>query len=242
MLSEDKFYERANKFCLLKNVDKKYFTLEEYRNVISLNQEDKDKKVIYLYTTQPEEQYGYIESAKKKGYDVLWMDGVIDTHFVNFIEQKVENGSFARVDADTIDKLISKEESVVSKLSEEQQTQLKDLAETVVNKEMYHVSVAPLSEDDAHILLTRPEFMRRMKEMSASGGGGYSFMGEMPDQYNMVLNCNHPFVGKILVETDATLKSNLMQHAVDLALLNQGLLKGEALSKFTKRSIELLNK
>ncbi|MBK7965151.1 MAG: molecular chaperone HtpG [Bacteroidetes bacterium] len=242
MLSEDKFYERANKFCLLKNVDKKYFTLEEYRNVISLNQEDKDKKVIYLYTTQPEEQYGYIESAKKKGYDVLWMDGVIDTHFVNFIEQKVENGSFARVDADTIDKLISKEESVVSKLSEEQQTQLKDLAETVVNKEMYHVSVAPLSVDDAHILLTRPEFMRRMKEMSASGGGGYSFMGEMPDQYNMVLNCNHPFVGKILVETDATLKSNLMQHAVDLALLNQGLLKGEALSKFTKRSIELLNK
>ena len=108
MLSEEKFFERANKFCLLKNVDKKYFTFEEYRNLISLNQEDKDKKVIYLYTTNPEDQYAYINSAKKKGYDVLWMDGVIDTHFVNFIEQKVENGSFARVDADTIDKLISK--------------------------------------------------------------------------------------------------------------------------------------
>jgi molecular chaperone HtpG len=241
MLSEDKFYDRANKFCLLKNVDKKYFTLEEYRNVISLNQEDKDKKVIYLYTTNPEEQYGYIESAKKKGYDVLWMDGVIDTHFVNFIEQKVENGSFARVDADTIEKLITKEENRISKLSEEEQTQLKELAETVVNKETYHVSVATLSEDDAHILLTRPEFMRRMKEMSASGGG-YSFMGEMPDQYNMVLNSNHPFVGKILSEKDTTLKSSLMQQAVDLALLNQGLLKGEALSNFTKRSIELLNK
>lgn len=241
MLSEDKFYDRANKFCLLKNVDKKYFTLEEYRNVISLNQEDKDKKVIYLYTTHPEEQYAYIESAKKKGYDVLWMDGVIDTHFVNFIEQKVENGSFARVDADTIDKLIAKEENRISKLSEEEQTQLKELAETVVNKDTYHVSVSALSEDDAHILLTRPEFMRRMKEMSASGGG-YSFMGEMPDQFNMVLNSNHPFVGKILSETDATLKSSLMQQAVDLALLNQGLLKGEALSNFTKRSIELLNK
>lgn len=241
MLSEDKFYDRANKFCLLKNVDKKYFTLEEYRNVISLNQEDKDKKVIYLYTTNPEEQYGYIESAKKKGYDVLWMDGVIDTHFVNFIEQKVENGSFARVDADTIDKLIAKAESHVSKLSEAEQTQLKELAETVVNKETYHVSVAAMSEDDAHILLTRPEFMRRMKEMSASGGG-YSFMGDMPDQFNMVLNGNHPFVSKILSETDPALKSSLMQQAVDLALLNQGLLKGEALSNFTKRSIELLNK
>ena len=242
MLSEEKFFERANKFCLLKNVDKKYFTFEEYRNLISLNQEDKDKKVIYLYTTNPEDQYAYINSAKKKGYDVLWMDGVIDTHFVNFIEQKVENGSFARVDADTIDKLITKEESRISKLSEEEQTQLKELVETVVNKETYHVSVAALSEDDAHIVLTRPEFMRRMKEMSASGGGGYSFMGEMPDQYNMVLNSNHPFVGKILGEADAALKSSLMQQAVDLALLNQGLLKGEALSDFTKRSIDLLNK
>lgn len=242
MLSEEKFFERANKFCLLKNVDKKYFTFEEYRNLISLNQEDKDKKVIYLYTTNPEDQYAYINSAKKKGYDVLWMDGVIDTHFVNFIEQKVENGSFARVDADTIDKLISKEENRVSKLTEEEQTQLKELVETVVNKDTYHVSVSALSEDDAHIVLTRPEFMRRMKEMSASGGGGYSFMGEMPDQYNMVLNSNHPFVGKILSETDATLKSSLMQQAVDLALLNQGLLKGEALSDFTKRSIDLLNK
>ncbi|MBK7681578.1 MAG: molecular chaperone HtpG [Bacteroidia bacterium] len=242
MLSEEKFFERANKFCLLKNVDKKYFTFEEYRNLISLNQEDKDKKVIYLYTTNPEDQYAYINSAKKKGYDVLWMDGVIDTHFVNFIEQKVENGSFARVDADTIDKLISKEENRVSKLTEEEQTQLKELVETVVNKDTYHVSVSALSEDDAHIVLTRPEFMRRMKEMSASGGGGYSFMGEMPDQYNMVLNSNHPFVGKILSETDTTLKSSLMQQAVDLALLNQGLLKGEALSDFTKRSIDLLNK
>jgi molecular chaperone HtpG len=242
MLSEDKFFERANKFCLLKNVDKKCFTFEEYRTLISLNQEDKDKKVIYLYTTNPDDQYAYIESAKKKGYDVLWMDGVIDTHFVNFIEQKVENGSFARVDADTIDKLISKEENRISKLTEEEQTQLKELVETVVNKDTYHVSVAALSEDDAHILLTRPEFMRRMKEMSASGGGGYSFMGEMPDQYNMVLNSNHPFVGKILGETDAVLKSSLMQQAVDLALLNQGLLKGEALSDFTKRSIDLLNK
>ncbi|MBK9639075.1 MAG: molecular chaperone HtpG [Bacteroidetes bacterium] len=242
MLSEEKFFERANKFCLFKNVDKKYFTFEEYRNLISLNQEDKDKKVIYLYTTNPEDQYAYIDSAKKKGYDVLWMDGVIDTHFVNFIEQKVENGSFARVDADTIDKLIAKEENRISKLTEEEQTQLKELVETVVNKETYHVSVAALSEDDAHIILTRPEFMRRMKEMSASGGGGYSFMGEMPDQYNMVLNSNHPFVSKILSETDATFKSSLMKQAVDLALLNQGLLKGEALSDFTKRSIELLNK
>jgi len=240
MLSEDKFFERANKFCLLKNVDKKYFTFEEYRSLISLNQEDKDKKVIYLYTTSPDEQHQYITSAKNKGYDVLWMDGVIDTHFVNFIEQKVENGSFARVDADTIDKLIAKEENRVSKLSEEEQTTLKELAETIVNKETYHVQVAALAEEDAPILLTRPEFMRRMKEMSASGGGGYSFMGEMPDQYNLTMNSNHPFLINILKEQDQSRKTNLLQQAIDLAMLSQGLLKGEAMSSFMKRSLDLL--
>ncbi|MBK9399630.1 MAG: molecular chaperone HtpG [Bacteroidetes bacterium] len=241
MLSEEKFYDRAAKFCLLKNVDKKYFTFEEYRELVKVNQEDKDKKFIYLYSTQPEEQHIYVEGAKNKGYDVLWMDGVIDTHFVNFLEQKLEGSSFARVDADTVDKLINKEESKISVLNEEQQNALKEIAESVVNKEIYHVNFESLTEKDAPVMLTRPEFMRRMKEMSATGGG-YSFMGEMPDQYNLVVNNNHPLMSKILTEENAVKKTQLMQQAIDLALLGQGLLKGEAMSNFMRRSVEMLGK
>ncbi|MBL7923672.1 MAG: molecular chaperone HtpG, partial [Bacteroidia bacterium] len=241
MLSEEKFYDRAAKFCLLKNTDKKYFTPEEYRELISMNQVDKDKKLIYLYTTNPEQQHLYIEAARNKGYDVLWMDGVIDTHFVNFMEQKTENAGFARVDADTVGKLIAKEENRISRLSEEQQQQLKELAETVVNKETYQVSFEALAEQDAPVLITRPEFMRRMKEMSATGGG-YAFMGEMPDQYSLVVNSNHPVMSKILVETDPARRTQFMQQAIDLALLGQGLLKGEAMSNFMRRSIEMMEK
>ena len=239
MLSEEKFSERAVKFCLFKNTDKKYFTFDEYRELIKVNQEDKDKKVIYLYATQPQEQHLYIESAKNKGYDVLWMDGTLDTHFVNFIEQKIENSGFVRVDSDTVDKLIRKEESKVSVLSEEQEQQLKGIAESVMNTGQYQVSLEPMSAEEAPVIITRPEFMRRMKEMSALGGG-YSFMGEMPEQFNLVLNTNHPLMTKILEDKNADQQSGKMQQAMDLALLTQGLLKGEALSKFLKRSIDLI--
>jgi molecular chaperone HtpG len=239
MLSEEKFNERAMKFCLLKNVDKKYFTFDEYRELIKVNQTDKEDKLIYLYTTQPDEQHLYIEAAKNKGYDVLWMDGVLDSHFVNFLEQKTEKSGFVRVDADTADKLISKDDTQTLSISEDEQGALKSIVEGLMNKEQYQVSVQGLSEQEAPVVITRPEFMRRMKEMSAMGGG-YGFMGEMPDSYNVVVNGNHPVMKKILASADETTKQSMMQQAVDLGLLTQGLLKGEALSQFLKRSIHLI--
>lgn len=239
MLSEEKFNERAMKFCLLKNVDKKHFTFDEYRELIKVNQTDKEDKLIYLYTTQPDEQHLYIEAAKNKGYDVLWMDGVLDSHFVNFLEQKTEKSGFVRVDADTADKLISKDDTQTLNISEDEQGALKSIVEGLMNKEQYQVSVQGLSEQEAPVVITRPEFMRRMKEMSAMGGG-YGFMGEMPDSYNVVVNGNHPVMKKILASADETTKQSMMQQAVDLGLLTQGLLKGEALSQFLKRSIHLI--
>ncbi len=240
MLSEEKFFERAKSFCLFKNTEGKYFTFEEYKQLISVNQENKDKKIVHLYTSNAVDQHSYIETAKNKGYDVLVMDGQIDTHFVNFIESKIENSSFTRVDADVIGKLIQKDEQIVSKLDEAQQTSLKEFAETLLNKEQYAVNTEALTDQDAPILITRPEFMRRMKEMAATGGG-YDFMMGMNDHYNLVLNTNHPLMSKVLTETDAGKKTNMFNQALDLALLAQGLLKGEALTKFVKRSVELIN-
>ncbi len=239
MLSEEKFNERAQKFCLLRNTDRKYFTFEEYKTLITPVQTDKEGKLIHLYTTQPEEQHLYIETAKNKGYDVLWMDGIIDSHFVNFLESKLEKTSFVRVDADTIDKLIQKEETSPSTLSEEQKNSLKGIAENLIDKQHYQVILTPLTAGDAPVLVTRPEFMRRMKEMSAMGGG-YGFMGEMPDSYQVIINENHPVMTHILQEENPESQKNMLQHAIDLGLLAQGLLKGEALSRFMKQSISLL--
>jgi len=240
MLSEEKFFERAKSFCLFKNTEGKYFTFEEYKQLISVNQENKDKKIVHLYTSNAVDQHSYIETAKNKGYDVLVMDGQIDTHFVNFIESKIENSSFTRVDADVIGKLIQKDEQIVSKLDDAQQTSLKEFAETLLNKEQYAVNTEALTDQDAPILITRPEFMRRMKEMAASGGG-YDFMMGMNDHYNLVLNTNHPLMSKVLSETETVKKANMFNQALDLAMLAQGLLKGEALTKFVKRSVELIN-
>jgi molecular chaperone HtpG len=239
MLSEEKFYDRAKNFCLLKNTDKKYFTFEEYAQLIAPNQEDKNKKMVYLYSSNESEQHVYIESAKNKGYDVLLFDAGIDPHLVNFLEQKIENSTFTRVDADIVDKLIQKEESAVSTLDEKQQEQLKTITENIVNKEQYHISFEPLSATDAPMLITRPEFMRRMKEMAANGGG-YEFMANMGDHYNLILNTNHPLMEKVLHETDAEKQQGLLQQAADLAMLAQGLLKGEALTKFIRRSTEMI--
>ncbi len=239
MLSEEKFYERASKFCLFKNTEKKHFTFEEYKQFIALNQEDKHKKLVHLYTSQPDAQHLYVEAARNKGYDVLLMDGVLDAHFVNFLEQKLENSSFARVDADTMDKLIAKDETRVSRLDEAQQNRLSELARQVVSSDTYQVQLEALSEQEAPVIVTRPEFMRRMKEMSATGGG-YAFMGEMPDQYQLVVNSNHALMSRIANESDEETSKNKMQQAIDLALLSQGLLKGEALSGFMKRSIEMM--
>jgi molecular chaperone HtpG len=240
MLSEEKFYDKAASFCLLKNTDEKYFTIEEYRQLISANQEDKNKKLIHLYTSSAGDQHSYIDAAKNKGYDVLLMDQVIDSHFVNFLEYKQENIGYVRVDAATADQLIEKEVTTPSLLSEEQEKTIKELAEEVTNKEQFSVSLAPLSENDAPIMITRPEFMRRMKEMSATGGG-YEFMGSMNEQYNLVLNANHPLMKKILASSEKSNQENMLKQAVDLAMLSQGLLKGEELTKFIRRSVELIN-
>ena len=239
MLSEEKFNERAQKFCLLKSLDKKYYTFDEYKTLISPNQTDKDGKLIYLYATQPDEQHLFIEAARNKGYDVLWMDGVIDSHFVNFLESKLDKCSFVRVDADTADKLIQKDEAIPSRLSEEEQNSLKGIAENLLDKQHYQVMIASLAETEAPVMVTRPEFMRRMKEMSAMGGG-YGFMGEMPDSYQVIINGNHPVVQRIVTEQNTDKQASMMQYALDLGLLSQGLLKGESLSRFMKRSIDFL--
>ncbi len=242
MISETKFYEKAEKFALLKNVDGKYFTYEEYKKHIEETQKDKDKKLIYLYTTDKEEQHAFIESAKEKGYDVLEMGGVLDNHFINTLEQKLENTSFARVDADIIDKIIKKDDVQPSKLTEKDQEKLKPLFEKNASKESFTVVFESLSEKDSPVIITQPEFMRRMKDMSKLGGGGMDYMGTLPDAYNLVINSNHPIVSDILNEQDALKQENLVKQLTDLARLSQNLLKGQELTDFVKRSVELIGK
>lgn len=239
MLSEEKFYDRAKSFCLLKNTDAKYFTFDEYKLAVEPNQTDKDNKIVYTYTSNLEEQYAFVEAAKNKGYDVLQMDGVIDSHFVNFLEYKLENTSFIRVDADTADNLIKKDDKRPILLSEDEQAAIKELTEKAVEKEKYFVQLEGLSETDAPALITRPEFMRRMKEMAATGGG-YEFMTGMGEQFNLIINANHPLMKKVISATSEDEKQKMMRQAVDLAMLSQGLLKGEALSGFIRRSVELI--
>ena len=238
MMSEEKFYERANKFCLLKNVDGKYFTLEEYQKHIKDKQEDKNKKLVYLYASNPDEQHSYIKAAKDKGYDVLLMDGFADNHFVNLLEQKLENAVFTRVDADTIDKLIDKDEKYESVLTEKQQNELKPLIEKQLDKQSFNVVFESLSPNDQPMLITRPEFMRRMKDMSQLSGG----MGidSLPDQLNLVVNANHPLISKIADESDNKKKEALVKQTKDLALLSQNMLKGEELTQFISRSVEMI--
>ncbi len=239
MLSEDKFYDKAKQFFLFKNTEQKYFTTDEYGQLIKLNQENKDKKIVYLYTNNPIEQHSFIDAAKNRGYDVLLMDGAIDSHFLNFFEQKIENSQFARVDADTIDKLVEKGEEKKSNLTDDQKKQLQPMIESAVAKEQFTVVFENLNEKDAPMIITRPEFMRRMKDMAAMGGG-YDFMGSMPEHYNLVVNANHPLMARILVETEPSKQADLVKQTTDLALLSQQLLKGEDLTKFIQRSLELI--
>lgn len=241
MISDEKFYEKAVKFALLKSADDKYYTLDEYAEHVKPLQTDKDKRVVYLYTTNTEEQHAFIASAKDRGYDVLVMDGPFDAHFINHLESKLNDTSFVRVDSDTVDKLIKKEDAQPSKLTEEEQKAIQPIVEGVVPKEKFKVSFESLSETDAPMLITRPEFMRRMKDMSALGGGGMNFYGSMPDIYNLVVNSNHPLIGRIIAEKDAAKQAQLAKQAADLAMLSQGLLKGEELTKFIKRSVEMIN-
>ncbi|MDY6800357.1 MAG: molecular chaperone HtpG [Bacteroidota bacterium] len=305
MLTEEKFYEKAQKYALFKNTDGKYFTFEEYEKLIKDNQTDKDKNLIYLYATDKDKQYTFIENAKAKGYDVLIMDGQLDTHFINHIEQKMDHSRFLRVDSDIIDKLINKEEVEESKLSAEEKNQLSQLFESQLPKNAtFTVTFENLKETDDPIVITQSEYMRRMKDMAAMGGGGMNFYGDLPDSYNVVVNSNHKLVEKIREQKDKKVgtkiekileelkpleeekkklekanegkkdeeinqaekdklsdvekkinalkekkKEILVKHGkgnkyvkqlIDLALLANNMLKGEELTKFVKRSVELI--
>jgi len=307
MLTEEKFYEKAHKFSLFKNTDGKYFTFEEYKEIIKENQTDKDKQLVYLYTTNAEEQHSFIEAATAKGYDVLLMDGQLDTHYINQLEQKFEQSRFVRVDGDVVEKLIPKEHTLESQLSAKDKDDLTAVFTSQVPnsaKMNFIVTFEAMGKDANPAVITQQEFMRRMKEMSAMQGGGMNFYGEMPDSYQLVLNENHPIVERIIEEKNTTVgeqvdsvrgkieslnkkrqeiekakegkkdeeipqaqkdeladvdkkiselntkktdilkgfsnDNKLVSQLIDLALLSNNMLKGEALTKFVKRSIELI--
>jgi molecular chaperone HtpG len=304
MITEEKFYEKAAKFALLKNTDDKYFTFEEYEKIIKENQTDKNKTLIYLYSNNKTDQFTYIDKAKSKGYDVLLLDGQLDVHLINQLESKLKDTRFVRVDSDVVDKLILKEETRESKLSDDQKADLKSVFNVKVKtKEIYNVVFETLDEKEAPVIITQSEFMRRMKDMSAMGGG-MNFYGELPDSYNLVVNPNHPIVNKISddlqtkegtkldennkerkrikeeidfteqehkkkkpeeisqIEKDDLEKlhkelttvenarkdileaygadNKVVKQLIDLALLANNMLRGEELSVFVKRSVDLL--
>ena len=239
MLSDEKFFERAQKFALYKTTEGKYYTLEELKESIKPLQTDKDDKLVVLYTNDIEGQHAYIEAAKTKGYQVIVLDSPLTSHLVGKLEQFVEKSSFARIDADTVDKLINKDETIPSKLTDEQKEKLKPVIEEVVDKEKFTVQLESMNETDQPMTIVQPEFMRRMKDMSAMGGG-MAMMGGMPDSYNLVVNVNHPIVSKMLSEKDADKQKQIVKQTADLALLSQNMLRGEELTNFIKRSIELI--
>ena len=250
MLSDEKFCDRAMKFCLLKNTEGKYFSIEDYKKGIEGEQTDKDGKVVFLYATDPEAQYSFVEAAKARGYDVLQLDCQLDSHFVNLLETKVENSRFARVDSDSVDNLIPKEDKIKPELSESEQEDLAVIFKAVLPKDNeYLVQADNLGEHAAPVLITQSEFMRRYREMSAMGGG-MNFYGEMPPMYNITVNMQNPLVAKIMeakpsgvekaeLETFASSNEALRQIA-DLALLANGMLKGKELSDFIARSAKVV--
>lgn len=239
MLSEDKFYEKAGAFVLYPTVDDRYFTLDELKEQLKEKQTDKDNKLVLLYANNKEAQHSYIEIAKEKGYEVLLLDSPIISHLIQKIEGDNSEISFVRVDADHIDNLIKKEDTAISKLSEEEQTSLKTVVETIVPKQNYTVQLEALDSQSAPFIITQPEFMRRMKEMSQSGGGMFG-MGNMPEMYNLVVNTNSDLATTILNTEDKSAQESLIKQALDLAKLSQNLLKGEALTAFVKRSFDIL--
>ncbi|NQV78276.1 MAG: molecular chaperone HtpG, partial [Lutibacter sp.] len=240
MLSEEKFFEKSDKFALYPTVDKEYFTFLEFEEKIKSAQTDKDGKLIVLYASNEKAQHSYIEAAKEKGYEVLLLDSPIVSHFIQKLEGSKENVQFVRVDADHIENLIKKDETSISKLSDEEKETLKPLIEEAIPKQTYTVQLEAMDSNANPFIITQPEFMRRMKEMQASGGGGMMGMGNFPDMYNLVVNTNNELVGKILATKTKKKQEALIKQAFDLAKLSQNLLHGEELTKFIKRSFELI--
>ena len=248
MLSDEKFCERAMKFALLKSTEGKYFSIEDYKTAIAGGQTDKDGKVVFLYATDVDAQYSFIEAAKNRGYDVLLMDCQLDSHYVQLLETKIENARFARVDSDTVDNLIPKEDKSKPELTDEQKEEISTIFKATLPKDNeYYVQAENLGAEAAPILITQSEFMRRYREMSAMGGG-MNFYGEMPQMYNIIVNLENPLVSKILSEAEShkeDLKtfasgSDMLRQITDLALLANGMLKGKDLSDFIARSAKVV--
>jgi molecular chaperone HtpG len=239
ILSDEKFWEKAKNFVLLKNTEGEYSTLDEYREKTQANQTDKNDTLTLLYTTDRKHQDAYIESARRRGYDVLLMDNVIDAHFINALESKLEKVRFQRVDADTLDKLIDKGLANESVLSEDDKTKLKTVFDEVLNDKMLTVSVEAQPTDELPVTITLPEFMRRMKDMSAMSGE-QSFYGNLPLGHNVVVNANHPLIGKVLAEPEGDAQKALVKQLYDLALLSQNMLTGSDLTAFVRRTVATL--
>ncbi len=241
MLSEEKFFEKAEKFALYPTVDGQYFTFEELSEKVKDLQTDKDDKLVLLYATDKEEQHSYIKAAKAKGFEVLLLDSPIVTHLLQKLETAKENLSFARVDADHLDNLIKKEDTKISKLSDEEKDKLKTNIEEVLADKGYTIQMEPMDSSGSPFIITEPEFMRRMKDMQRTGGGGGMFgMGNMPDMYNLVVNTNHELVYEILNTKTAKKRERLINQSLDLARLSKGLLKGEELTQFIQRSYQMI--
>jgi molecular chaperone HtpG len=239
MLSEDKFYDKANKFALIKNTKGECSTIEEYQEKIKDFQTDKDGKLVVLYANSQDAHHSFISAAEDRGYDVAIFNSPLTPHYIAKLEQKLENVSFVRVDSDTIDNLIKKDIEIPSKLSDEEKETLKPIFEVVISKDKFTVQMETMSETDAPVVITQPEFMRRMQEQQRMGGGGMGMMGAFPEMFNFVVNVNHPVVGSILTK-DGDAKKELAKQLADLALLSQGMLKGEKLTQFITRSVDLM--
>ena len=238
MLSDDKFDERARKFCLLQDTEEKYYTIEEYKEKVGDIQTDKDGNLVAIYSTQVSDQHSYINAAKSKGYDILKLDTLIDSHFISFLEQKLEKWVFKRVDSEAVDNLVEKDEKQEILLTEKEQESLKELYKNAISNDSVEIILKGMSPEDHPVMITQPEFSRRMKEMSKLQGMDY--MGSLPDHYNLVVNANHPVANKILKAKSSEKKENIIRQLYDIALLSQNMLKGAKLTEFLKRSVELM--
>ena len=240
MLSEDKFFDKAQKFALYPTVNGEYYTYEELEAKIKDNQTDKEGNLVMLYASNKDEQHSYIEAAKDKGYEVLLLDSPIVSHLLQKLEGSKEKLSFVRVDSDHVNNLIKKDDEEISKLSDEEKEKLKADFEKVIPSEKYTVQLEAMDSNAAPLIITQPEFMRRMKEMQQTGGGGMFGMGNMPEMYNLVVNTNHELINEILNSNGDEKQERLIKHSLDLARLSQNLLKGEELTAFIKRSFAMV--
>jgi molecular chaperone HtpG len=239
MLTDEKFYEKAEKFCLVKNTEGKFFTLNEYKDFIKPNQTDKNGNVVWLYTNDAQKQYTYIDSARKRSYDVLIFDGILDNAFGEMLERKMEKTFVRRVDAEVIDKLIPKDLELKSVLSKDEEERVKEIFKKIINNDKISVEVSALSPDELPVLVTLPEYIRRMQEMSRMQGWSWALN---ENTFNVTINGNHSLIQKLLTTANSTEQEELARYLYDLAQLSQGVLAGSALSNFIGRSVEFLKK